>query len=121
MKRLIFGFVIGLALGSFARAQSLATDNSQERRFAEGGSVRLMLASGDYRVRAGKSDNVRLQWEPETSADMPDAKKVKVRMDVAGTVATIKTDGPTKHIRFVIEIPARSDLFLRMRAGDVIF
>jgi len=40
-------------------------------------------------------------------------------MDVLGSVATIRTEGPTKRARIVIEIPARSDLYLRMRAGDV--
>ena len=122
MKRLALGFIIGLALGSFARAQEVIAGNSRQEMFVQGGNVRLMLASGEYRVRAGASDRVRVRWEPETPgdiSDIKDAKKVKVRMDVAGTVATIKTGGPTKHVRFIIEMPARSDLFLRMRAGDV--
>ena len=122
MKQLALGFTIGLALGSLARAQDVIAENSRQEAFVQGGSVRLMLASGEYKVSAGASDHVRVRWEPETPGDIghiKDAKKIKVRLDVAGTVATIKTDGPTKHVRFVIEIPARSDLFLRMRAGDI--
>ena len=31
----------------------------------------------------------------------------------------MSTDGPTKHVRFTIEIPERSDVYLRMRASDM--
>jgi hypothetical protein len=46
-------------------------------------------------------------------------KKIKVHTSVSGNVASLRTDGPTKHARIVIEVPARSDLHLRMRAGDL--
>ena len=46
-------------------------------------------------------------------------EKIKVRTDLFGKVATIRTQGPTSRARFTIEIPGRSDLHLRIRAGDV--
>ncbi len=118
MKRFLIGFLAGLAIGTFAHAQEVATENSIEQSFADGGSVRLKLSSGDYTVRAG-GDHIRVQWQAQDPADAHDMKKITVRADVSGKVATIRTEGPTKRARFVIEIPARSDLHLRVSAGDV--
>src|SRR3954468_17687969 len=115
MKRLLFGFLVGLTLGTLASAQEGPAENSLDRLFGDGGSVRLKFSSGDYTVRAGSSDHVRVQWQaPEPSYERY-LRKIKVLADAAGSVMTIKTDGPTKHARFVIEIPVHSDLYLRMR------
>jgi hypothetical protein len=119
MKRLLIGFLLGLALGSVAQGQDTKNIKSVTQSFGEGGTVWLKLASGNYSVRAGASDNVLVQWVPEDSWDQDEMKKIKVRTDLSGDTVTIRTEGPTKHARFTIEIPIRSRLYLRMRAGDV--
>ena len=50
---------------------------------------------------------------------MKKMKEIKVVTDIFERVMTIRTKGPTTHARFTIEIPARSDIHLRVRAGDV--
>lgn len=119
MKRFLIGFLAGLALGSLAQAQERRSEDSAVQPFMEGGTVRLKLGSGDYIVRAGADDRILVQWQAEDSAHLEHVKRIRVRTDLSGDTATIRTEGPTNHVRFTIEIPARSDLYLRMRAGDV--
>jgi len=119
MRRLFIGYAVGVVLSSFALAQERSAPNSREFDFPHGSSVRLQLSSGDYVIRGGNADRILVTWQATDSADRQDLKKLKVRGDILGGVAKIHTEGPAKNLRFVIEIPARSDLFLRMRAGDV--
>ena len=119
MKLVLVGSIGVLALGSLVRAQTGLTGGSIERPFAEGGRVRLDLSSGDYTVRAGANDRVRVGWTPVAEARVKDLQKLSVDVQVSGTHAAVVTDGPAKYVRFVIEVPAWSDVRLRMRAGDV--
>jgi hypothetical protein len=115
MKFALVIFALGLTLG-----QELNSGNSTEYSFKDGGAVHLKLASGDYTVRAGAGDHIVVRWQPENSAYANEMKKIRVRSDVSNNIATIRTEGPTRHAHMVIEIPARSDLYLNMRAGDVL-
>ena len=119
MKRLLYGCAMGLALNSLVLAQDLPIRERRVFAFSEGGSVRLQLSSGDYTIRAGQRDRVVIQWKANSPEDEKDMKKIKVGATVKGNAASLRTESPTKHARLVIEIPARSDLYLRMRAGDV--
>jgi hypothetical protein len=111
--------VAGLALSAVTLGQPIAEDNTIERAFSEGGIVTLNLSSGDYTLRAGAGDRIRVRWRAEDSDHDKDMRKIQVATDVSERVVTIRTKGPTKHARFTIELPARSDIHLRVRAGDV--
>jgi len=110
--------VVSLALGAVTFGQT-ADPNTIEQPFSEGGIVTLNLSSGDYTVRAGASDRVRVQWRAADVEHDKDMQKIQVVSDVFERVLAIRTKGPTSHARFTIEIPARSDVHLRVRAGDV--
>jgi hypothetical protein len=110
--------VASLALGAIAFGQTSA-DSTIERSFSAGGIVTMSLSSGDYTVRAGAGDRVRVRWRADDADHEKDMKKITVTTDVFERVLTIRTKGPTRHARFTIEIPARSDVHLRVRAGDV--
>ena len=119
MKRLLMGLAPGLALCTLVLGQ----DDPQkpfQQYFANGGTVRLMLASGDYTVRAGTSDRIFVSWKAENSRYTRDMKNIRVKAAaLAGNAATIRTEGPAKHARVTIEVPPKTNLYLRMRAGDV--
>lgn len=123
MPFVLIGSLGALVLGSLALAQTpdrAAIDGRVvERPFVQGGRVRLQLASGDYTLRAGADDRIVVRWRVEDDARVKDVKEMVVDVQVSGTVAAVTTEGPMKHARFVIEVPARSDVHLRMRAGDV--
>jgi hypothetical protein len=124
MKHVLFGSLGVLTLGSMALAQSpppggVAESRTFERPFAEGGRVHLQLASGDYTVRAGASDRVIVRWSAGETTRPVNPRELFVNVRVTGSTAVIVTDGKTRHVDFVIELPARSDVSLRMRAGEV--
>src|SRR5262245_14767141 len=117
MTRLLFGFAIGLSLNTLFAGQGTTSENSQEYSFSQGGAVRLQLSSGDYIVRAASGDRLVVRWQAESPEFERDMKKIRVQTNLSGDVATIRTEGPTKHARIIIDVPARSDLHLRMRAA----
>jgi hypothetical protein len=119
MNRVLMGLVALTALSAGTPIQGRGDAQSIERPFTEGGIVRFNLASGDYDVRAGANDRIRVEWCASDEARVHDLKKLTVDVTVSGSTAVVGTDGPTKHVRFTIEIPERSDMYLRMRAGDV--
>jgi hypothetical protein len=119
MNRVLIGLVALTALSAGTPIQGRGEVQSIERQFTEGGLVKFSLASGDYTVRAGANDRVRVEWCVDDEAKVRDLKKLRVDVSAAGSTARVFTEGPTKHMRFTIEIPARSDMYLRVRAGDV--
>jgi hypothetical protein len=119
MRLVIIGSLGVLALGSLAFAQGGNAPRSVERPFAEGGRVRLALSSGDYTLRAGASDRIVVRWTPDDRARVEDIDELFVDVSVTGNLATVTTDGSARHLNVIIELPARSDVHLRMRAGEV--
>jgi hypothetical protein len=119
MTRVMLGMLSVWISGSLAFGQVADDRGAIERPFVEGGRVRLSLASGDYMVRAGDADRIVVRWCADDEAHEKDLRKVSVDVHVDGRIATVFTEGPTNHMRFTIEIPARSDVYLRVKAGDI--
>jgi hypothetical protein len=119
MKLVIIESLGVLVLGTLAFAQAEDPARSIERPFAAGGRVQLALSSGDYTLRAGASDRIVVRWTPGDQARRTGLGEVSVDVAVAGDSATVQTDGPARHMHFVIELPARTDVHLRMRAGEI--
>jgi hypothetical protein len=119
MTRVMLAMVGVWVCGSLAFGQTGDDRLAIERPFAEGGCVELRLASGDYTLRAGDSDRILVEWSADDEAGVKDLQKMSVDVHVDGRNATVVTDGPTRHVHFTIEMPARSDVFLRVKAGDI--
>ena len=105
--------------GSLAARGAVLDDNAIERPFAAGGLVRLALASGAYTLRGSSNDRLAIRWTARENVKLTDLQKLSVEVQVAGTTALVDTDGPADRVFFTIEMPARSDLHLRMRAGEL--
>src|SRR5579859_5867174 len=97
----------------FVPAVILAESVHSEKSFQNGGRVQMYLSGGDYDVRAGATDKIVVT----ASAD----GETKVRADITanGNVATIRTNGPHSNFHVVIEIPPKTDLYIRLTAGDL--
>jgi hypothetical protein len=119
MMQFIVTLTTGLMLASLVGGQTVDQDNSIERAFVDGGSVRFRLSSGEYAIKAGNTNRIFVRWRNEDSSDLKDLQKIKIDVSVSGSDALIRTEGPTKHVKTIIEVPMHSDLYLRMRAGDV--
>jgi hypothetical protein len=116
IRQLLTTVVSASALVCVVNAQSVHPEDSLERAFAAGGRVRLELSSGDYTIRAGNGDRIVVTREGHNrSIDV----RQHVRIDASTTNATVRTHGQLHDAHFVIEVPARSDLVLRVRAGDI--
>lgn len=104
-----------LLLASPAGAQT-ADGNLLERAFAPGGTVRLDLGAGEYRITGTTQDKVRVRW---STRNPEDGRRVRVSADVSGKTAAVRTSGPHNGFRVEIEIPERSHVQLDLSAGEV--
>jgi hypothetical protein len=98
-------------------AQERRTTGSLERPFAASGLVKMDLSAADYHITGAPRDRVRVDWSVRDSEALD---QVKTRVDIRDREMRIATDGPSsKGLRFTIEVPSRSDLYVRLSAGDL--
>ena len=98
-----------LAVGVAAQAPATRL----ERPFDAGGRITMDLSAGEYEITGSPDNRIRLDWD----ADDPD--DVDNRVTIKGTEARVSTDGPTNHFRVRIQVPARSNLYVRLTAGEL--
>jgi hypothetical protein len=102
------------------RESATEASDSLERSFTSGGTVRLDLSAGDYTLTSGEDKRIRVVWR---TRDVEALNQTRVRVTVRDREAAIMTSGPRRfgnsHFRVQIELPRRSDLLLRMTAGDL--
>jgi hypothetical protein len=118
MRTTIAAALLGTALVAAPALQAIqerATDSLQ-RAFTTNGRIRMDLSAGDYRISGGPDNQIRLDWSVR---DANQLSKVTARADVKGSDATIVTDGPSNHFKVNIQVPVRSDLYVRLTAGDL--
>ena len=118
MRTIVIAAIFGTALATATaqNSQDARPSDSLERPFAANGRIKMDLSAGDYRISGSPDAKIRVLWsvrDPEQLA------KVKARVDVRGQDATISTDGPSNNFKVVIQVPARSDLHVRLTAGDL--
>jgi hypothetical protein len=112
-----------LTFGAAPEAQRDTTSrysDTLERPFAPAGTVRLNLSAGDYRLSRGVDDRIHVAWQ---TRDVESLNQSRVDVTVRGKEAAIHTSRPRRfgnnHFRVDIELPRRTDLLLRMTAGDL--
>lgn len=89
-----------------------------QEKFAPGGFVRLHLGSGGYRVIDGDANTILVSYNTSNSDEL---KQVKVKIKTGSASADVFiSDTPRNNFRATIEVPARSDLRVRMFAGEVV-
>ena len=120
MRAAIAAAILGTALVASPGAQASGPrpSDSLERPFAPNGRIRMDLSAAEY-VISGRQDNrIQIRWSLRDAALLPG---VHARLDVRGNEATIAADGPGNNsgLRFEIQVPGQSDLFVRMTAGDI--
>lgn len=103
------------ALVLFASA-AFGQERTLEHPFKTGGTVHLDLAAGDYRVVGTDSTKVRVRWQTRRPGD---AEWVRVRLAVDGGTAYVETGKRKDGLRVVVEVPSRSNLSLRLSAGNL--
>jgi hypothetical protein len=112
--------LLTLAGAPQAQDRSERVSDAVERPFPAAGIARLNLAAGDYRITGTKSNRIRVVWHTRTAAQLIDSR---VKVTVRGSEAEILTSRPrdlgNSAFRVEVELPQRTDLHLRMTAGDL--
>jgi hypothetical protein len=110
------GVVVLMVVCGVAWATSaMAAEGATEKTFAPGQRVRMDLSAGGYKVQAGRDDRIVVRWDTQTG----DADQVRVDLTVKGSEATLVTNGPRNHFNVVVELPAQTDITMRLSAGDL--
>jgi hypothetical protein len=118
MRTVIAAALLGTALiaaPALQAVQERATDSLQ-RTFTANGRIRMDLSAGEYRISGSPDSQIRLDWSVRDASQL---SNVTARAEVKGSDATIVTDGPSNHFKVNIQVPARSDLYVRLTAGDL--
>ncbi len=118
-KRSVAAAALCSGLALFASAADNRPSYSLERSFAEGGRIRLDLSAGDYTISGSGDERLYVEWSVKEASQL---KEVRVRPTVTGSEAVLEVQGPhgpnnDLHVR--IRVPARSDLVVRLTAGDL--
>ena len=120
MRVAVAAAILGTVLVSSARSQTTSdarTSNSLERPFSPNGRIRMDLSAGDYHISGSTDNRIRIEW---SLRDADQLSRVHARADVRDRDASITTDGPSnKGLKVVIHVPVRSDLYVRLTAGDL--
>ena len=99
----------GAANGQADRPQTTA-----QEKFISGGTVRL---AGGYRIRPSDSDNIVVTCSARSQERL---KEVKVEIKIAASHANVYvTNTPDNNFNATIEVPRRSNLWVRLTAGDL--
>jgi hypothetical protein len=109
--------IIVLLLALSACIANAADTNQTTEKFTPGGFVRLHLSPGGYTVKASDSNTIRVTCD----ATPDQLKQIKVKIRASTTSADIfLSDTPHNNFHATIEVPARTDLRIRMFAGEVV-
>ena len=74
------------------------------------------LSAGEYEIVGAPGDRIRLDWDVEDSRRLDD---VDNWIAVRGTEARVTTDGPQNNFEVRIQVPSRSNLHIRLTAGEL--
>jgi len=115
--RMWFAAATAAMLVAALSAQDARTSSSLERAFPANGRVKMDLVAGDYHIVGGGENRVRLDWSVR---DAEALAKVEARAEVRDRELSITTNGPSnKSLKFKIQVPTASDLYVRLTAGDL--
>ena len=119
MRTITVAALVGTALiaaPALQATQESRASDSLERPFVTNGRIRMDLSAGEYRISGSPDNRIRLDWRVR---DADQLWRVKTRVDVRGSDATVMTDGPTNHFKVAIQVPTRSDVYIRLTAGEL--
>jgi hypothetical protein len=92
------------------RAQT--SGSPAEKDFVSGGKVKITLESGDYDIRASADNRIHVRWNEASGA--------RVKLATNGKSADLRVENtPHNNFHATIEVPALTDLRIRLTAGDM--
>jgi len=111
MKRLGVVFVLMAIAVALGGQDDLAAGRT-EKKFRTAGLVRIRLSSGGYTISGTDSNAIVV------TCDQPNRAKVEIKTAESTADVSI-TDTPHGNFNATIEVPRRSDLWVRLSAGEL--
>lgn len=109
----IYAAICVLAASGIVAAQ---TQGKTQANFASGGNIKMELHAGGYTIKPGADDKIVVTYSTETEEQF---KEAQAKVTVTGHEAKIYANGPDNNFEVTIEIPAKSDVMIRLTAGDL--
>ena len=119
MRTILSAALVGTALiaaPALIAQQTSRPSSSLERDFVSNGKISMDLSAGEYRITGSPDNKIRLAWSVRGEDRLSD---VDARADIRGTEARIVTDGPMNNFKVTIQVPQRTDLYIRLTAGEL--
>jgi hypothetical protein len=117
MRRILIAVLFLSATFSFAQTKSVSTDPQKfEFAFNQGGKLRMELGAGDADIIGGKENKIIVTY---TTSKPEQDSKVKVEANINDRWGTLRVHGPGNNFRYTIQIPEKTNLHVRMSAGDL--
>jgi hypothetical protein len=83
-----------------------------EKDFVSGGKIAMTLESGDYKILASSDNRIHVRWN--------EASRTRVKLTTNGNSAVVRVENtPNNNFHATIEVPALTDLRIRLTAGDM--
>ncbi|HXZ27176.1 MAG TPA: hypothetical protein VEG08_04150 [Terriglobales bacterium] len=99
-----------------AAAEPQAGPGKAESSFSSGSSLAMHLGGGDYQIRAGSGDRIVVTYSTRKEKEL---QKVKVEFRTRDGASELWVSGPRKDLQVTIEVPQRTNLWVRLSAGDL--
>jgi len=115
MKRLL-PFLLALSASLTWGQSQTGHERRYELRPDPNWPLEIELGSGDYQIVASASDSIAVVYEEGNPADL---QKVEVQIGSGHGQNHLRIAGPKSNFHAVIEIPRKTDLRVRMRAGGL--
>jgi hypothetical protein len=94
-----------------------AQQSSRQQRFISGGAIRMHLEAGGYKINPTDSNDIVVTCHANSDDEL---KRVKVDVDPGPSTAEIYIrNTPHNNFSATIEVPRRSDLWIRLTAGQL--
>jgi len=87
--------------------------------FASGGKLKLKVRSGDIRILGTDEEKISVELSGRRADEARDVFKVRFEQTSAGAEMKI-SGGPKNELTITVRIPAKTDLYARVPAGEVL-
>jgi hypothetical protein len=116
MKRSLAILATSCLLAALAAAEPQQAPGRAESSFNSGSNLALHLGGGDYQIRPGAGDKIVVTYITRNEDQL---KKVKVAIRARDGGSELWVSGPRKDFQVTIEVPERTNLWVRQSAGDL--
>ena len=86
---------------------------SVAKDFVSNGDARLTLESGDFDIKPSPDNRIHVQW------DEARGKEARITATVNGQSAEVKAENTPNNFHVTIELPAATNLRIRLGAGEL--